>query len=486
MYYIYKQIITFFSILALFGCKSKKERSEINNTLKKPNIVLINVDDLGWKDLGFMGSSYYETPNLDKLAQEGMVFTNAYAGAANCAPSRACLISGLNTPRHGVYTVSPSDRGHKKTRKLIPIKNTKHLHDSIYTLPQMLKSGGYITSNFGKWHVGNNPAKQGIDYNVGGSGKGNPGKNGYFSPYNIDFIEDGPEGEYLTDRLTNEAVSFIEKHKDTTFFVYMPFYSVHTPIMGKDSLVEKFKTKKGHEGQNNAEYAAMVASMDENVGKLLNTLKTKGLEENTLVIFTSDNGGIRAISHQDPLRAGKGSYYEGGIRVPLIIKWPNHTKPNTTSLQVVSNLDFYPTLQTIAAPVKKAKVLDGVDLNSLINTNQNITERDLFFHFPVYLQAYKKGKDSSRDPLFRTRPGSVIISGDWKLHQYFEDGAVELYNLKTDLGEAENIAASHPDKVNELLNKLEQWRSDTNAPIPTEINPDYDLKFEQKQSIIKK
>ncbi|MBJ6367008.1 sulfatase [Snuella sedimenti] len=481
----YKQIITFFFLLVLIGCKSENKTTAVEVNPKKPNIVLINIDDLGWKDLGFMGSPYYETPNLDKLAQEGMVFTNAYAGAANCAPSRACLISGLNTPRHGVYTVSPSDRGHKKTRKLIPIKNTKNLHDSIYTLPQMLKSAGYMTANFGKWHVGNNPTKQGIDYNVGGSAKGNPGANGYFSPYNIDFIEDGPEGEYLTDRLTNEAVSFIEKHKDTTFFIYMPFYTVHTPIMGKKALVEKFKNKKGIKGQDNAAYAAMVASMDENVGKLLKTLKTNGLEENTLVIFTSDNGGIRAISHQDPLRAGKGSYYEGGIRVPLLMKWPNHIQPKSTSTQVVSNLDFYPTLQTIAAPVRKAEVLDGIDLNPVINNNQNIVERDLFFHFPIYLQVYKKGKDGSRDPLFRTRPGSVIISGDWKLHQYFEDGAVELYNLKTDLEEAENIAESNPDKVNELLNKLEQWRNDTNAPIPTEINPDYDLAFEQKEIIIK-
>lgn len=473
-------IIISFALLSL-GCRTSGNEKE--SSKRKPNIVLINVDDLGWKDLGFMGSTYYETPNIDKLAQEGMVFTNAYAGAANCAPSRACMISGLNTPRHGVYTVSPSDRGNPKTRKLIPIKNTKHLHDSVYTLPKMLKSAGYVTANFGKWHVGDAPSKQGIDHNVGGSSKGNPGKNGYFSPYNIDFIEDGPKGEYLTDRLTNEAISFIEKSKDTTFFVYVPFYTVHTPIMGKEILIEKFKKKKGTNGQNRPDYAAMVASMDENVGRLLNTLKDNGLESNTIIIFTSDNGGIRAISHQNPLRAGKGSYYEGGVRVPLIIKWPNKISPNTTTSQAVSNMDFYPTLQAVTKPKMKAELLDGIDLNTVLS-NQNLIKRDLFFHFPIYLQAYQKSEDDGRDPLFRTRPGSVIISGNWKLHHYFEDTVLELYNLETDLGETNNLAELHPEKVKELYEKLEDWRKNTRASIPTEKNPDYNADFDAKQKII--
>jgi len=411
------------------------------------------------------------------------VFTNAYAGASNCAPSRACLISGLNTPRHGIYTVSPSDRGSSKTRQLIPIKNTSHLYDSIYTLPQMLKSAGYVTGSFGKWHVGIDPAKQGIDVNVGGSGRGNPGNKGYFSPYNIDNITDGPKGEYLTDRLTNEAISFVEKHKDTAFFLYLPYYTVHTPIMGKESLIKKFEKKKGVNGQDRPDYAAMVASMDENVGRLLSTLKEKGLENNTIIIFTSDNGGIKAISHQDPLRAGKGSYYEGGIRVPLIIKWPNHIKPNSASEQHFSNLDFYPTLQSIVKPSKIASFLDGIDLNPVLK-EQEIIERDLFFHFPVYLQAYKKGKDGGRDPLFRTRPGSVIISGHWKLHHFYEDDALELYNLSDDLSETNNIADKHPEKVKELYRKLEQWIIKTKAPIPSKRNPEYDAQFEAEKKIV--
>ncbi|MFB9052735.1 sulfatase [Formosa undariae] len=459
------------------SCKTEKA-DLIKDT--KPNIVLINVDDLGYKDLGFMGSAYYETPNLDELAQQGMVFYNSYAGAANCAPSRACLISGLNTPRHGVYTVSPSDRGHKKTRKLVPIENTNLLSNDVYTLPKMLKSAGYITANFGKWHVGEAPSKQGIDFNVGGSSRGNPGKGGYFSPYKIDHITNGPEGEYLTDRLTNEAISFVEKHKDTTFFLYLPYYTVHTPIMGKEQLIKKFKTKAGSNGQNRPDYAAMVASMDEDVGRLLASLKHNEVENNTIVIFTSDNGGIRDISEQNPLRAGKGSYYEGGIRVPLIIKWPGKVEPNSSSEELVSNLDIYPTLQHISNAEIQATLLDGIDLNPILE-GKSIEERDLFFHFPIYLQNYSKSNDGGRDPLFRTRPGSVIISGNWKLHQYFEDQGLELYNLKSDIGEQHNLAKENPKKTEELLAKLKHWRNETNAPTPTKRNPDYNADFEQEK-----
>ena len=378
-------------------------QKNIGERSDKPNIVLINVDDLGWKDLGFMGSDYYETPNLDALAKQGMVFYNAYAGAANCAPSRACMLSGHNTPWHGVYTVSPSERGSPKTRKLIPVKNTEHLKDSVYTLPRMLKNAGYVTGSFGKWHVGDDPKNQGIDINVGGSSRGNPGSEGYFSPYKIDNIKDGPKGEYLTDRLTQEAMDFVEKYRDTTFFLYLPFYTVHTPIMGKEELIEKFRDKEGSNGQNRPDYAAMVASMDENVGKLLDKLNEDGLEENTLVIFTSDNGGIRDISEQNPLRAGKGSYYEGGIRVPLVIKWPGKIRPNSKSEERVSNLDFYPTLQKIVAPSKKERNLDGLDLSPVFK-GKKLPERNLYFHFPIYLQAYSEKNDDGRDPSFPNPP----------------------------------------------------------------------------------
>jgi arylsulfatase A-like enzyme len=343
----------------------------------------------------------------------------------------------------------------------------------------MLKSAGYVTGSFGKWHVGNDPTEQGIDVNIGGSSRGNPGNGGYFSPYKIEHISNGPDGEYLTDRLTSEAISFVEQNKDSTFFLYLPFYTVHTPIMGKEELITRFKEKKGSDGQDRPDYAAMVASMDENVGKLLATLKQTGLEKNTLVIFTSDNGGIRSISEQNPLRAGKGSYYEGGIRVPLLIKWPEKIKPNSTSMVRVSNMDFYPTLQQLVNPKKRAGLLDGKDLNPIFEGKSTV-ESDLFFHFPIYLQEYQGLQDGSRDPLFRTRPGSVIISGDYKLHEYFEDGALELYNLKSDPGEENNVAEQNPEKTQELLKKLMDWQAATNALIPSQSNPEYDAAYEQQ------
>ena len=470
------------SIVTVFILLNSCQKNNIKkNTPKKPNIILINVDDLGWRDLGFMGSEFYETPNIDKLANQGMYFTKAYAGAANCAPSRACLLSGLNTPRHNVFTVSPSTRGDVRTRKIIPIKNTKHLTNTVYTLPKMLKSAGYITSNFGKWHVGKNPSKQGIDYNVGGSSRGNPGKGGYFSPYKIDFIENGQDGEYLTDRLTNEAISFVKKYKDSSFFLYLPFYAVHTPIMGKEKLVEKFKNKKGKNGQDRADYAAMIASVDENIGKLLNTISSLKLEDNTLVIFTSDNGGVRTISYQNPLRSGKGSYYEGGIRVPFIVKWPKHITAGSKNTNMVSQLDIYPTLQNIVKPEKQATILDGLDMLPLLKDTAKIVNRDLFFHFPIYLQSSNAKVDDGRDPLFRTRPGSVFISGKWKLHHYFEDNGLELYNLEDDLGERNNLEKLNPEKAAELFKKLNTWRTTMNAPIPKEKNPKYNKDFEKNK-----
>lgn len=467
-------------IFASCGTAGKARKSERKTGAPKPNIVLINVDDLGWKDVGFMGSSYYETPNIDELASEGLVFDNAYAGAANCAPSRACLISGLNSPRHGIYTVGSSERGNSKTRKLIPVANTEILSDTIYTLPQMLKDAGYVTGNFGKWHIGKDPHKQGMDVNIGGSDRGNPGRDGYFSPYNIEHIADGPPGEYLTDRLTTEAISFVRRNKDTSFFLYIPFYTVHTPLMGKDPLIVKFKNKSSVHGQDNPTYAAMIASLDENIGRILRCLKELQLVRNTIVIFTSDNGGVRAISSQAPLRAGKGSYYEGGIKVPLIIKWPGIIQPNTRTAYRVSHLDLFPTIQKIVGLRDNSKILDGADIRSLLQ-GKRMRQQDLFFHFPIYLEAYQPKKDDSRDPLFRTRPGSVIISGNWKLHHYYEDDVYELYDLKRDSGERDNLFDAKPKKAKEMQQKLQDWLRKTKAPIPLQENPLYDREFEKKQ-----
>jgi len=471
---LYFLISTF---LILMGCNSS---FKLGKTGQPPNVVLIVVDDLGWKDLGFMGSQYYDTPNLDAFAKQGLVFTQAYASAANCAPSRACMLSGMQSPRHGVYTVSPSARGKTKTRKIIPIKNTKHIDNEVFSMQDMFKSVGYVTGSFGKWHVGEDPTQQGVDVNVGGSGRGNPGRLGYFSPYKIDHIENGPEGEYLTDRLTDEAIHFVNENKSNPFFLYLPFYTVHTPIMAKPELFDKFKNKKGSNGQSNPEYAAMIYSMDQNVGRLLSELKKLNLEENTLVVFTSDNGGIRAVSSQMPLRAGKGSYYEGGIRVPLVMRWPKKIKAGINKEARVTNLDFYPTFREILNAQQGASVFDGMSLTPLMKGKQ-IQERDLVWHFPIYLQAYNKVFDDGRDPLFRTRPGTILISGNWKLHEYFEDQSLELYDLSKDPGERNNLAKAEMEKTKILHEKMKTWRADMNAPIPSELNPEYDEAFEKAE-----
>lgn len=445
----------------------------------RPNIIFINVDDLGWKDLGFMGSRYYETPNLDHLASEGMVFMHAYAGAANCAPSRACLMSGQNTPRHGIYTVGNSDRGDRRTRKIIPVPNREVLPDSVYTLAEMLRDNGYVTGTFGKWHLGDDPTTQGFEVNAGGSHRGSPGKGGYFSPYNLDFLTDGTEGEYLTDRLTDEAIAFVRRNQEASFFLYLPFYAVHTPIMGKEKLVKKFEQKQGSGGHDRPDYAAMIASVDENVGRLLSVIEKLGLKENTLVIFTSDNGGIRSISHQDPLRAGKGSFYEGGIRVPLVIRWPEKVSAHSHCDVPVTNLDFYPTLQAVIGAKQRSDLLDGDDISPLLY-GKALPERALYWHFPIYLQAYDPKTDGSRDPLFRTRPGSVIRHGKWKLHEYFEEGILELYDLEKDLGERHNLAEENPQKAQQLYRLLKEWRTRVDAAVPKEPNPDYDPVFEKQ------
>ena len=462
------------SILFLSSCNnSSKTKSP------KPNIIIINVDDLGWKDLGYMGSEFYHTPNIDELSKQGVVFMNAYSGASNCAPSRASLMSGLNTPKHGIYTVGSPERGDKRTRKLIPAKNIRFLNDSINTIPKMLKSKGFVTANFGKWHINKDPLSHGFDFNIGGSNKGNPGKNGYFSPYKIDFIESNFNGEYLTDRIAKEAISFFKKNQKKSFFANISFYSVHTPIQGKKEWIDFYKLKEGENGQDNNAYGAMVSCVDENIGKIIQSLKELNLYESSLIFFTSDNGGIRAISNQYPLRAGKGSYYEGGIKVPLIIKWPNMSQKNTVSYSNVSQLDFFPTILDVIKNDLKPNNLDGTSLKNHL-TNSTKIDRDLFFHFPIYLEAYSKSEDQGRDPLFRTRPGSVIVSNNWKLHHYFEDNKVELYDLKNDPSETINLIKTDREVAVKLFQKLKKWRKNNRVFIPSEPNPLYDYQFDSQ------
>ncbi len=443
---------------------------------EKPNIIYINIDDLGWKDLGAMGSEFYETPHVDALAQEGVVFTNAYASAANCAPSRACCLTGQYPPRHGIYTVNNSDRGNPRTRKLIPVKNRTDLPDDQVTIAENLKAKGYATAHIGKWHLGDDPTSQGFDINIGGSGIGHP--KSYFSPYQNPRLEDGPTGEYLTDRLADEAIRFISNNRTQHFFLYLAFYAVHTPLQPKPDKLDKYLKKQGVLGQNNAKYAAMIESMDENIGRILEALEKLNLAKKTAVVFSSDNGGVRRITSMAPLRAGKGSYYEGGIRVPFIIRWPGKIEPGIKCEIPVHGVDFYPTiLEMTQTPKTEGKGLDGLSLVPHFTQIGKIDERPLFWHFPVYMEG---GNRETRDPVFRTRPGSAVRMGDWKLHEYFEDGGLELYNLREDIGEKRNLAQKYPEKMKELHQRLISWRESLQAPVPPGLNPDYDEEYDKK------
>lgn len=462
---ISKSILSIILLCAILSCHSKKA-----DDIKNPNIVFILVDDLGWSDTSFMGNPVYETPNLDMLSNEAVVFSNAYAPAANCAPSRACIMSGKNTPAHGIYTVGSSERGKSKNRKLIPTKNTINLSDSIVTIAEALKKHGYTNASIGKWHLGEDPKTQGFDINIGGSHAGHP--KSYFSPYKNTNIKDGAEGEYLTDRLTHEAINFITANKENPFFLYLPYFTVHTPLQGKQGLIDKYKSKIKNDQRFNPKYGAMVESMDENVGKLLNTLKTLKIEENTIVVFMSDNGGLASVSTQFPLRAGKGSYYEGGIRIPCIIKWPKRIKTPKKTNFAITGLDIFPTLMDIVNDENNYN-LDGTSLLPFLVENKKIEERSLIWHFPIYLQSVNQKKDDARDSLFRTRPGSIIRKGKWKLHQYFENDELELYNLENDIGERTNLIEDRPEKAKELLKELIEWRAGRKAPVPVELNPNY-------------
>jgi arylsulfatase A-like enzyme len=455
--------ITASSAVSNLSCSLSKE--------KQPNILFFLIDDLGWKDVGFMGSTFYETPNIDKLAKDGVHFTNAYANAPNCAPTRACLMSGQYTPRHGIYTVASSERGESRFRKIIPTPNKTILAQDNITFAEILQQSGYKTASMGKWHLGageeTGPLGQGFDVNVAGNKAGAP--KSYFSPYKNPDLTDGQDGEYLTDRLTDEAIKFIEQNKEIPFFLYLPHYAVHTPIQAKQKLIQKYKNKKGDELHNNPTYAAMIESMDTGIGRILNKLEELGLTGDTVIIFTSDNGGHGAVTSMAPLRGSKGMMYEGGIREPLIVKWPGKVEQGSVCEEPVITLDFYPTILEMAGcelPVDK--VVDGVSLVSLITKKQKLNRDAVYWHFPAYLQTYLYATP------WRTTPAGVIRKGNWKLIEFFEDDKLELYNLKDDISESTNVAEKFPQKLKVLHTQMKQWRQELNAPVPTDQNPGYD------------
>lgn len=456
------------SILGLLSCnRITKEQ--------KPNIVFIMVDDMGWKDPGFMGSDYHETPCIDKLASEGIIFTNAYANAPNCAPSRACFLSGQYVPRHGIFTVNSAERGSAKKRKLIPPKNKTELNGNVITIAEALKSEGYSTCHIGKWHLGDDnktsPEAQGFDVNIAGDHRGHPKT--YFGPFNMTNLTTDIPNEYLTDRLTDEAVKYIRTHNKEPFFLYFSHYSVHTPLQAKDSLIEKYKQKSVGKLHNNPTYAAMVESTDQSVGRVLEELEKQGISDNTIVVFFSDNGGYGPATSMAPLKGSKGMLYEGGIREPLIIRWPQKIKQPGKCDEPVIGTDFYPTFLEVAGAKKSSQILDGISLLPLlVDKNASLNRESLVWHFPAYLQGYRGMKDSMG--YWRTTPASAIRKGDWKLIEFFEEGKLELYNLKEDIGESKNLADTYPNKLQELYIDLKTWRADCKAKIPSEKNPLYE------------
>ncbi|RLE05105.1 MAG: hypothetical protein DRJ13_02605 [Bacteroidetes bacterium] len=455
-------------LLILSGSCSRTEEQQ------KSNIVFILMDDLGWTDVGYMGSDYYETPHIDRLAGAGMIFTQAYANAANCAPTRACLLSGQYSPRHGIYTVARPDRGRSEDRRLIPVVNSREISLDKITIAEAIAPEGYVSAAIGKWHVGNIPLEQGFSFSI----------DRYEMGYEGHFNEDG---EYLTDRLTDEAIQFISRNKNRPFFLYMAHHAVHTPIQAKKPVIEKYSNKEKSGCHKHATYAAMIESMDESVGRIDSTLKELGLSENTLLVFFSDNGGHGTFTCQKPLRGGKGMFYEGGIRVPMFVHWPGRVEAGTTCDLPVISTDFYPTFVELAgAKSPEDYPLDGRSLLPLLEGANELEREAIFWHFPAYLQAYEGLRDESRDPLFRTRPVSVIRKGDWKLLLFHEewilDGgiadmatnhSVELYNLAKDPGEEMDLANVETVKRDELLNDLLEWQQSVHAPVPDEPNPEY-------------
>jgi len=484
-------------VLIIIGCKKQEQ---------KPNFVFILVDDLGWKDLGCYGSTFHETPNLDKLASEGVRFTNAYAACPVCSPTRASIMTGKYPARidltdwiAGRQQWANQTGEHKLLPK--PFKHQMELDET--TFAETLKEAGYTTFFAGKWHLGEDsvywPTHQGFDINKGGWKKGSPnGRRGYFSPYKNPRLKDGPEGEYLTDRLVDESISFLEEYHNNPFLLYLSFYTVHNPLNGKPEKIEKYENKRDSLNytdeerfirdkpwmktfgrgnfkerlvQDNPVYASMVESMDENTGRVLNKIKELGIEKNTIIFFMSDNGGLSTSEGSNttnlPLRAGKGWLYEGGIREPMIVKWPDNKLTGQTNNTPVISTDFYPTILEMAGlQLKPGQHIDGKSLLPLlkekINTPGIIKEfsnRPIFWHYPHYSN---QGGG----------PGSAIRLGKYKLIEFFEDNRIELYDLENDQGEKLNISEEYPGVVKKLKNLLDSWRDSVNAKFP-DPNPLY-------------
>lgn len=429
---------------------------------KPLNVVLILADDLGWTDLSCFGSDVYETPHIDKLARDGMKFTQAYSACTVCSPTRAALLTGKYPARLHITDWIPGLP--PENPKLLVPQWTKFLPLKEVTLARALKTAGYTTASIGKWHLGNEefyPEKHGFDINIAGSSGSAPPS--YFAPYGIATLPDGPKGEYLTDRIAEEAVQFIQRYQEKPFFLYLPHFAVHTPIQGKRPLVQKYRAKQ-RPGQKptNAVYAAMIESMDDSVGRIRSTLEELKLAERTVIIFASDNGGRVPTTSNRPLRVGKGSCYEGGTRVPLIVFWPGVTKPASVCDTPVISMDLFPTVLEIVG-VNKVQSVDGLSLLPLLKQSGTLKRDALFWHYPHY-QHYQLGG---------TTPYGAIRAGDFKLIEFFDDMRVELYNIRQDISEQHDLTADMPARVKDLRARLHGWRKKVGAQMPTR-NPKHD------------
>jgi arylsulfatase A-like enzyme len=459
----------------------------------KRNFLFILIDDMGARDLSVEGSTYYESPNVDRIANTGMRFRQGYAACQVCSPSRASIMTGKYTPRHGItdWIGAGEGEGWKRNTKLLPPFYNHNLPDDDTTLAEALREAGYRTFFAGKWHLGSKgswPTDHGFEFNVGGWDVGSP-PGGYFAPYTNPNMKSGPDGESLPIRLGQETAQFIQKHKDEPFLAYLSFYSVHGPIQTTQELWSKYQqkaTKAPQVGnrflidrtlpvrqvQDCPIYAGMIEAMDDAIGIVLAKLDELGLDDDTVIVFTSDNGGVSsgdAYSTSNlPLRGGKGRQWEGGIREPYYIRVPGMADSGATCDTPVIHTDFYPTLLELAGlPQKPDQHVDGVSLVPLLKGKQ-IEDRDLYWHYPHY------GNQGGE-------PSTIIRSGDWKLIHYYEDGRDELYNIADDTGEQTDLAAKQPEITTNLRAKIDAWLKETGARLPWK-NPNYNAEQAAKQA----
>lgn len=442
-----------------------------NPTDRPPNVIIVLADDLGWTDVGCYGSRYYRTPHIDRLARQGVQFSAAYANAPNCAPTRACLLTGRATPRHGVFTVTSGERGRAEFRRMQPVDNRELLPLGEVTLAQTLRAAGYVTGHFGKWHLGDedrhHPLRRGFSEAVV-----------TYEPHHLapgfktSPADRLPAGTDLADYLTDRAVDFIERHRAQPFFLYLPHFAVHVPLQSSAENVARFRDLPAHGGHHDPRYAAMVDRLDQSVGRILQTLQALGLDDRTLIVFTSDNGGVgsypglggsvcRGLTGNEPLRGGKGMLYEGGIRVPLIARWPGTIDEGALCTQPVQLFDLYATVQELAGARQPAThPIDARSLGPLLRGGAAQPHDALFWHFPGYLEA---DVDAGT---WRTTPAAAVRRGRYKLIEFFETGCCELYDLENDIGERHDLAGELPELANELRAALTGWRSEVGAALP--------------------